>query len=133
MVEPYSLVFKRRKDGVAREYFYVWDRTGGSSGPGIKSFFPENVRDVQLTDTTFEPQFPIELTGGSGYFARPFSSRPASPRRSRRSRASSGVTYTIQCPVCERKFKRWTQDTRLREHKEKYGNKCFGRTGFRVW
>ena len=37
LVEPYSLTFKRRKVGGAREYFYAWDRTGGNSGPGIKS------------------------------------------------------------------------------------------------
>ena len=38
-VEPYSLAFKRRKDGVAQEYLYGWDLTGGrTSGPGIKTF-----------------------------------------------------------------------------------------------
>ena len=30
LVEPYSLVYKRRRDGVAQEYFYAYDdRTGG--------------------------------------------------------------------------------------------------------
>jgi predicted nucleotidyltransferase component of viral defense system len=38
VVEPYALVFKRRRDGHGEEYLYVYDRTGGrSSGPGIKS------------------------------------------------------------------------------------------------
>ena len=37
LVEPYSLRYKRRKDGHAEEYLYVWDRTGGrSSGPGLE-------------------------------------------------------------------------------------------------
>ncbi len=31
IMEPYSLAYKRRNDGVAQEYFYVWDRTGGRS------------------------------------------------------------------------------------------------------
>ena len=45
VVEPYSLVFKRRKDGVAQEYFYAWDRTGGvRSGPGIKTFLHQKSR-----------------------------------------------------------------------------------------
>ena len=29
VIEPYALVFKRRKDGVAREYLYGWDLHGG--------------------------------------------------------------------------------------------------------
>jgi len=39
LIEPYSLVFKRRKDGFGQEYFYAFDRTGGrTSGPGLKTF-----------------------------------------------------------------------------------------------
>ena len=32
IIEPYALVSKRRKDGVAREYLYGWDLRGGRSG-----------------------------------------------------------------------------------------------------
>jgi hypothetical protein len=39
LVEPYALSFKWRKDGAGQEYLYVWDRTGGRSGPGRKSLF----------------------------------------------------------------------------------------------
>jgi len=39
VIEPYALVFKRRKDGIAREYLYGWDLRGGRSGEvGIKSY-----------------------------------------------------------------------------------------------
>ena len=45
LVEPYSLNYKRRTDGVAQVYFYVWDRTGGrNSGPGIKTSFNYKVQ-----------------------------------------------------------------------------------------
>jgi predicted nucleotidyltransferase component of viral defense system len=79
-VEPYSLVFKRRRDGLIKEYFYAWDRVGGSSGPGIKAFWPERVQTLARTDERFEPRYSIELTkegtGEGSIFARPFSSGP---------------------------------------------------------
>ena len=59
LVEPYSLRYKRRKDGHAEEYLYVWDRTGGrSSGPGLKTFLNGKIQSVEATDDTFEPRFP---------------------------------------------------------------------------
>ncbi|MHB1141657.1 MAG: nucleotidyl transferase AbiEii/AbiGii toxin family protein [Sulfuricaulis sp.] len=160
LVEPYALAFKRRKDGIAQEYFYAWDLSGGQSGQiGIKSFISDNVQSVQLTEQTFQPRFPIELAGGSGYFsATSFSSRTDSssafgasrPRSQSRSsgfgRTSSslfggsrkktgspfGITYTVQCPYCNKRFKRDRLDTKLNEHKDRYGNRCYGRTGFIV-
>jgi predicted nucleotidyltransferase component of viral defense system len=135
-VEPYSLAFKRKKDGTAREYFYAWDRSGGNSGHvGIKSFVSENIQSLEITDESFIPRYPIELVKGPGYFAKPFStaqnlSRPSF--RSRRSPYSSGMTYTIECPICSKRFKRNSYDTHLNEHKDKYGNRCFGRTGYMV-
>ncbi|MGW7759051.1 nucleotidyl transferase AbiEii/AbiGii toxin family protein [Streptomyces violaceusniger] len=62
LVEPYALRFKRRTDGVGQEYLYVYDRTGGRSGPGIKSFFHHRISDLSVTDEHFEPQYEIELS-----------------------------------------------------------------------
>lgn len=160
LVEPYALAFKRRKDGVAREYFYAWDLSGGRSGQtGIKSFISDNVQSVQLTEQSFEPRFPIELAGGGGYFsATSFSNDPGTlssfgkaPPRSRagasgfsrsasslfgRSRGKTaspfGITYTVQCPYCNKRFKRDRLDTKLNEHKDQYGNRCDGSVGFIV-
>jgi predicted nucleotidyltransferase component of viral defense system len=85
VIEPYALVFKRRRDGVAREYLYGWDLRGGRSGEvGIKSYIADKVHSVAILDQTFEPRFPIELTKSTGYFAKPFSSGSAGtfgPRR----------------------------------------------------
>lgn len=133
-VEPYALTFKRRKDGVGHEYFYGWDLTGGRSGQvGIKSFFANKVAFAQVTEETFDPKFPIELTkSGVGYFIREsFSS--ARPQGNRRRTPLSGVVYTVQCPYCSKHFKRGRPDTTLNEHKDRFGNKCYGRTGFVVF
>jgi hypothetical protein len=141
LVKPYSLTFKRRQDGVASEYFYVWDRSGGRSGSvGVKSLFADKLQSVVMTEQTFEPRFAVELAkGDGGYFSSPFPNREsgsmsvrsrAIPRSTARS--SYGVIYTVACPYCDKRFKRNSYDTKLNEHKDKYGNRCFGRVGFVV-
>lgn len=76
LVEPYSLVFKQRKDGVAQEYFYGYDTTGGhSSGPSIKSFTQGGIQRIENTDIAFAPRYTVELAKAgdretAGYFAR---------------------------------------------------------------
>ena len=63
MVEPYSLKYKVRKDGVGREYFYAYDTTGGSSGTiSIKSFLSDKIESIENTSEEFEPRYPIELS-----------------------------------------------------------------------
>jgi hypothetical protein len=139
VVEPYSLTFKRRKDGVASEYFYVWDRSGGESGSvGIKSFFANKLKAISILDQTFEPRFPIELAKDSeSYFSKPFASNPPRPVTFRptsqpcaKVTSGYGTSYTVTCAVCDKKFKRDKYDTKLNEHKDKYGNRCFGRVGY---
>jgi len=89
-VEPYSLVFKQRKDGVAQEYFYGYDRTGGhTKGPSIKAFLQGGMQRIETTDIRFEPQFAVELrkagdSDNTGYFARPFGSSRRGVRATRR-------------------------------------------------
>jgi predicted nucleotidyltransferase component of viral defense system len=133
-VEPYSLVYKRRRDGVAREYFYAWDLMGGRSGQiGIKSYTADTIRSVTITEEAFEPRFPIELTKSGGYFGKPFGAG-AGNFVSRRVANSSGLSkdYTVECPYCNKRFRRSTYDTRLNEHKDRYGNRCYGRVGHMV-
>jgi hypothetical protein len=53
------------------------------------------------------------------------------PRSTRRQpKTSFGPVYTIECPYCTKQFKRRTSDTHLNEHKDRFGNRCYGRTGF---
>lgn len=132
-IEPYSLVYKQRKDGHREEYFYAYDRTGGrTSGPGIKSFLNHEVEHLEVLDAKFEPRYAIELSKageaqGLGYFNRPFGSRTA--LRGRWSTLRHGWRYTVECSYCSRKFKRMRRDAALKPHKDSYGNPCFGRRG----
>jgi predicted nucleotidyltransferase component of viral defense system len=132
-VEPYALAFKRRQDGVGQEYFYGWDLSGGRSGTiGIKSFLPDRVTSAEITEETFVARRPIEMSrGDAGYFSAP-TSRSSSRRLSNRSTTRRGPTYTIQCSHCGKQFKRKTRTTRLNEHKDRFGNRCYGRNGFLV-
>jgi predicted nucleotidyltransferase component of viral defense system len=135
VIEPYALIFKRRKDGVAREYLYGWDLRGGRSGEvGIKSYIADKVHSVAILDQTFDPRFPIELTKSTGYFAKPFSSGSAGTFGSRRTSSRAGLStgYTVECPYCNKRFPRKTYDTKLNEHKDQYGNRCYGSVGYIV-
>jgi len=141
MVEPYALSYKIRKDGVGREYFYGWDKTGGRSGVmSIKSYTQDKTQSVELTNETFTPRYPIELSRsgelfGQTYFGKPFSSKPrVSTSRIRKPniRTSFGLTYTIQCSVCGKKFKRTSYDTKINKHKDRFGNQCYGSFGYMV-
>jgi predicted nucleotidyltransferase component of viral defense system len=145
LVEPYSLVFKRRQDGLAQEYFYVWDRTGGrKSGEGIKAFVPRKLGNLENTGEHFEPRYEIQVAKAGdrtddGYFAQSFSAR----RRSFQvvSRARLGVTrkvhlgprYKVRCNYCGKVFTRKTPLTKLNQHTDGYGNRCYGRIGTRVF
>jgi len=137
-VEPYSLVYKRRKDGYGQEYFYGFDRTGGrTSGPGIKCFVHSKIQTVEITDQRFEPRFPIELFkageyGDKAYFRSPYSRPRIRTRIKRTNRLESGIIYIIECNYCGKRFKRSKYDTKLNEHKDKYGNRCYGRFGYLI-
>jgi predicted nucleotidyltransferase component of viral defense system len=135
-VEPYALVFKRRRDGVAREYFYAWDLMGGRSGEvGIKSYTADKVHSATVTEETFEPRFPSELVKSGGYFGQPyFSGSGVGTFASRHapSRQRSAMAYTVECPYCNKRFPRSKYDTKLNEHKDRYGNRCYGRVGYIV-
>lgn len=144
-VEPYSLAYKRPRGKPGSEYFYVWDLTGGTSGPGIKTFFHEKIRNLEVTDTTFEPRYPIELskageTAHKDYFGKPFSAMSPRVRRQRRRKPVSGrirsfgaPSYTVECPYCQKRFKRSSPTTALNPHKQENGYPCYGRTGYLVW
>ena len=144
-VEPYALYYKQAQGQRAREYFYAYDRTGGSSGvASIKSFVADGVQQIEETDTKFEPRFTIELAKAGepapkSYFGGAFSSRRKSirsrvRRTTRRPRRPSvpGLKYVVECSYCGKKFKRKKSGTKLNKHKDKYGNDCAARSGYLV-
>lgn len=76
-VEPYSLAFKAAKGKPSREYFYVYDLTGGSSPPGVKSLVPDKLTSIENTGIAFEPRYELELSKAvepyrTAYFQKPF-------------------------------------------------------------
>jgi hypothetical protein len=95
LVEPYALSYKRKKDGEAAEYFYVWDLTGGGSEPGLKTFFHHRIKNLAIAEQTYEPRYPVELSkageyGANRYFGKPFS------HKTRASRAMSEIGFLRQ-------------------------------------
>lgn len=131
IVEPYSLVYKIRRDGYGQEYFYVYDRTGGrSSGPGIKAFINTKIDSIEVMSENFAPRYPVELSkagefGDKTYFE-------SQRRRTFSTRSLTATKYTIECSYCGKRFRRSTYNTRLNKHKDRYGNLCYGRVGFIV-
>jgi predicted nucleotidyltransferase component of viral defense system len=137
IMEPYSLVFKRRtSDGVAQEYFYAYDRTGGNSGPGIKTLMHYDVQSLDVLDEVFEPRFEVTLakagdSSQSGYFTGTRGPRTYPFRApSRPARTRTGPTYIIQCGTCNKRFTRTTRTTQMNKHKNPWGSPCPGRRGY---
>lgn len=152
-IEPYALLFKTRKDGHSEEYWWVYDRIGGAtSGPSFKWFVNSKVSSIEKTDVKFEPQQEILLSKSGeapespyfyntsekrfGIIRRPSIGRI--PQRTRsiygisRQKNKSGWVYIFQCNYCEKKFRRTKNESVLNEHKDKYGNRCYGRRGYLV-
>jgi len=129
MAEPYSLKFKQRKDGLAREYLYVYDRTGGkTSGPGLKSLVYSGVESIENTDIEFEPRCEVELSKAGQLFGDTlFRGSPGL-----RFGVRSSSKYVIECTSCGKRFYRRNYSTKLSKHKDKQGFPCYGRVGIIV-
>jgi predicted nucleotidyltransferase component of viral defense system len=99
-----------------------------------RSYTVQNILGVAVTQRSFSPRYPIELTP-TGPQSIPNSSRStgtAAVRRSssrRSSRASVGPTYVFRCTVCHKLFHHKTYDANLRPHKNKVGRNCYGTYG----
>jgi predicted nucleotidyltransferase component of viral defense system len=136
VVEPYSLRYMQRRDGVEREYFYVYDRVGGNSGPGIKALVADKLTAIKNTEEKFEPRFPVELSKAGEMPEDRFLFDPNRPLRSP-TRASStygrtGPYYIYRCSVCGKQFRRSEMDGELNPHKNKNGYQCYGTYGVYV-
>lgn len=126
MVEPYSLKYKQRQDGVGREYLYVYDKTGGeASGPGLKSLVSEGFTAIDNTDIVFQPRCEVELSKAGQLFGLTYFPGTPGPRH-------PSSMYAVECPYCGKRFRRKDYSTKLNPHKDKYGNRCLARSGFLV-
>jgi len=132
LVEPYSLKYQQRRDGMEREYFFAYKLSGGESASGIKMFTADNMASIENTDTTFTPRFQIELSKAGEMPENRYLFDPNRPLRQPRARRSSGVSrmkYLFRCSSCRKQFTRSTHDSTLRPHKNKSGFPCYGTYG----
>lgn len=139
MIEPYSLKYLQRKDGVQREYFYVFNCSGGDSPPGIRCFVPNGFQSIENTDVKFEPRNQIELSKAGEIQEKKYLFDPNRPDKAPRSKTKSLLKksthrprYIYQCNYCGKKFSKVTRNSSLGQHKNKNGYRCGGRTGFYV-
>jgi hypothetical protein len=144
LVEPYSLKFQERSDGAAKEYLYVWNRSGGSSPkPGIRMFIPGNLGAIENTQEKYEPQYEIELCRAGEYpedrFLYDVNKKrereykklnkirsPRKPRMLKTQASSYGPTYVYKCSNCGKLSYRKYMDGTLKPHKSKNGFVCYG-------
>lgn len=146
VIEPYSLKLRIRQDGGGGEYFYAYNRSGGSSPPDIRAFVPEKIQGLKELDEVFDPRFEIEVCKAGDipqnpHFSKGGGSSASSTRKfvpgfgitRTRSTASrrgyTGPKYKYRCTYCGRLFSKTKQDAKLGEHKDKSGYRCSGSWG----
>ena len=125
-IEPYSL--RRTSDG------NVILHAERADGRGHRAYRLDRMLAAAVADQTFRPRFRVELTPlGAQAISdterqSTWSSRKTAARRAR----ATGVRYVYQCSNCGKKFTHQRQNPRLREHKDKGGYPCGGRSGYLV-
>lgn len=150
LVEPYS--FRTSRDGA--QLFYGFHREARQ----MKCFRIDKFQSVEVTGEPFSPRYQIEISSigrvemppvslraeesigpqtrkslrparsvGSVRAVR--SVRAARPRRVKTVRSLGTVSYTVECMVCKKRFKRSSYDTKLNPHKGKNGFQCPGSVG----
>ena len=126
VIEPYSL--RRSRAG------YLLLHALRADSREHRSYRVDRIESVRVTTRPFRPVYAIEFSS-VGPLAAPSTARGSTGgtvRRSggsRRRRSSTGTVYVLECPVCQRQFRRTTRNTTLNPHKNEYGDRCYGRRG----
>jgi len=139
IIEPYSL--RQAQNGNILLYAVrVEDNQ-------IRSYKINQINDASITNKVFAPRYQVELspmgsmslvtqsTGLPDKLGLPQRSSSLSPKRRRSSRGrssslSNGPVYIYRCSMCDKTFRRKTQNSNLNPHKTKDGWPCPGRTGY---
>ena len=130
VIEPYSL--RRTQAGDV-----LLMAVRADSGEA-RSYRLDRILGARATQRAFTPRYPVELTptgplsipdketrsSGSGGFAGGFGLA-----RARAGVPQTGPTYMFRCTVCGKEFERKTYDGKLRAHKNRGGQDCYGRFG----
>lgn len=139
IVEPYSLKYLKVKSGEWYEYFYAYNRTGGKSEPGMRSFLPGPLESIENTDEKFELKYPIEVSKAGEIPENPYLFDPNKPIKARvssarvlRSQTARRLRYSFKCSVCGKRFTRNDHNPSLNPHKGKGGYSCYGTYGVYV-
>jgi predicted nucleotidyltransferase component of viral defense system len=118
VIEPYSLR-RARAGNLLLHAVRADDR-------GHRSYKVPEITSVRVTTRPFRPVYRVEFSSSG-----PLATAPA--RGSwRATPAFSGPAYVLQCPQCDRLFRRKTRTTDLRAHKDVDGDPCYGRRGYLV-
>lgn len=127
LIEPYSL--SRTRDG--NILLHSIRHEDGKP----RSYRLDRIEGATATNVSFSPRYAIKLTA-SGPLHAPETERTTTPRMSRfgrsNSRNSFGPTYVVECSYCGKKFRRKTNSTTIKAHKDKDGYSCSGRHGYLV-
>lgn len=103
----------------------------------IRAFRTDRIQSAAATAVAFSPRYSIDfLPDGPVTLATPRTSDHSlvvAPRSQPVFSHHASVTYKVRCPFCQKEFVRKTNDTRLRAHKNSFGQRCSGRNGFRVF
>ena len=140
VIEPYSL--RRAQNG--NILFYAVRSEDGQ----IRAYKIAQINDASITNRIFVPRYRIELgptsdiqpvakssARSSASLDIPQStSRRTGTKRRASSRRSSGFgsepTYIYRCPMCDKTFRRKSQNSTLNSHKTKDGWPCPSRIGY---
>ena len=125
-IEPYS--FRRSAAGDVR--LMATQEVDGAP----RSFLVNGILGVSVTQRSFVPRYPVELTpSGQVVIPQSFSiAASRAPRRPMRRAVRTGPAYIFRCPICHKQFSRKTYDAALRPHKDKSGWDCYGQHGVYV-
>lgn len=124
VIEPYSL--RRTRDGnLLLHAIRAVDREP-------RAYRVDKIESVRATTTPFRPVYAIEFSSRGPLAAPPTVRRASGIATSRRSTPYSDRPYTVQCPACQKKFKRKRRDLSLRPHKAPWGTNCSSRRGYLV-
>jgi len=139
IIEPYSL--RQARNG--NILLYAVRAEDGQ----IRAYKINQINNASITNKVFVPRYQVELspmgsmtpvtqtTGLPDSLGLPQRSPDLSPKsrsssKRRTASFSNGPTYIYRCPMCDKTFRRRTQNSKLNPHKTKDGWPCSGRTGY---
>ncbi len=122
-IEPYSL----RRSAAGQLPLHAERSDGG----GHRTYRVDQMIGLRATTTPFRPRYPIEFSARGPLHA-PHRSRTPLGRPSISvppPRARAGATYAYRCSRCGKEFRHSRPGASLRDHKDRQGYRCGGRSG----